>query len=61
MCIRDRRWLVNAARERGEHSMAERLAAEILDASKNQGRAVEKKNEAHRMAEANRPFAHYRW
>jgi len=55
------RWIVNAARERGEHSMAERLAAEILDASKGQGQAVEKKNETHRMAEANRAFAHYRW
>lgn len=55
------RWLVGAARERSERNMAERLAAEILDALKNQGKAVEKKNEAHRMAEANRPFAHYRW
>lgn len=55
------RWLVGAARERGERNMAERLAAEMLDAIKNQGKAIEKKNEAHRMAEANRPFAHYRW
>lgn len=55
------RWLVGAARERGERDMAERLAAEMLDAFKNQGKAIEKKNETHRMAEANRPFAHYRW
>jgi small subunit ribosomal protein S7 len=55
------RWLVGAARERNERDMAERLAAEMLDALKNQGKAIEKKNEAHRMAEANRPFAHYRW
>ncbi|MFN4218226.1 MAG: 30S ribosomal protein S7 [Candidatus Bipolaricaulia bacterium] len=55
------RWLVEAARERSERDMAERLAAEMLDALKNQGKAIEKKNEAHRMAEANRPFAHYRW
>ncbi len=55
------RWIVQAAKERAERSMAERLAAEILDASQSQGKAYEKKLEAHRMAEANRPFAHYRW
>ena len=55
------RWIVNAARERGERTMIERLAAELLDAAQGQGRAYEKKLESHRMAEANRPFAHYRW
>ncbi len=55
------RWIVQAARERSERTMVERLAAEIMDAAKGQGRAYEKKLEAHRMAEANRAFAHYRW
>ena len=55
------RWIVQAAKERSERSMAERLAAEIIDATQSQGKAYEKKLEAHRMAEANRPFAHYRW
>lgn len=55
------RWIVQAAKERSERSMAERLAAEILDATQSQGKAYEKKLEAHRMAEANRAFAHYRW
>lgn len=55
------RWITKAARERGERTMEERLATEILDASNKQGKAYEKKLEAHRMAEANRPFAHYRW
>lgn len=55
------RWLVQFARERGEKTMIERLAAEILDAANNQGGAVRKKEETHRMAEANRAFAHYRW
>jgi small subunit ribosomal protein S7 len=55
------RWMVRAARARGERLMAERLAAEILAAINNEGKAYEKKREAHRMAEANRPFAHYRW
>jgi len=55
------RWIVQAAKERAERSMAQRLAAELIDATQSQGKAYEKKLEAHRMAEANRPFAHYRW
>ncbi len=55
------RWLVNAARARGEKSMKERLAAEIMEAAQNRGGAVKKREDTHRMAEANRAFAHYRW
>ena len=55
------RWLVEAARKRGEKSMAARLAAEMLDASENKGTAVKKREDVHRMAEANKAFAHYRW
>jgi small subunit ribosomal protein S7 len=55
------RWLVAYARERGEKRMAERLAAELLDAAANQGNAVKKREDTHRMAEANKAFAHYRW
>ncbi len=55
------RWLVNYARQRHERGMSERLAGEILEAAQNQGGAVRRKEEVHRMAEANRPFAHYRW
>lgn len=55
------RWILSSARARGGHSMAERLAAEILDAAGGQGAAVKKKDDTHRMAEANRAFAHYRW
>ncbi len=55
------RWLVQHARTRGEKRMADRLAGEILDAAANQGGAVKKKEDTHRMAEANRAFAHYRW
>jgi small subunit ribosomal protein S7 len=55
------RWTVQAARDRGEKTMAERLAGELLDASKNEGSAIRKKLDQHRMAEANRAFAHYRW
>jgi len=55
------RWIVNAARGRGERTMVERLASELIDAAQGQGKAYEKRLEAHRMAEANRPFAHYRW
>ncbi|MGQ9733910.1 MAG: 30S ribosomal protein S7 [Candidatus Bipolaricaulia bacterium] len=55
------RWLVQAARARSERTMAERLAAELLAAANKEGKAYEKKLEVHRMAEANRPFAHYRW
>ncbi len=55
------RWLVEAARARGEHTMAARLAGEILDASRKEGKAYNKRLDAHRMAEANKAFAHYRW
>jgi small subunit ribosomal protein S7 len=55
------RWLVDFSRTRGERTMNERLAAEILDASNNAGSAVRRKEEMHRMAEANKAFAHYRW
>jgi len=55
------RWLVQAARARGEKSMEERLAAEILEAAANRGGAVKKREDTHRMADANRAFAHYRW
>jgi len=55
------RWLVEAARKRGEKSMAQRLAAEMMDASDNKGSAVKKREDVHRMAEANKAFAHYRW
>jgi small subunit ribosomal protein S7 len=55
------RWLINASRARGERTMRERLANELLDAANNRGAAAKKKDETHRMAEANRAFAHYRW
>jgi small subunit ribosomal protein S7 len=55
------RWLVTAARARGEKSMQERLAAEIMEAAQNRGGAVKKREDTHRMADANRAFAHYRW
>jgi small subunit ribosomal protein S7 len=55
------RWILSSARARGGHSMAEKLAAEILDAASGQGASVKKKDDTHRMAEANRAFAHYRW
>ncbi|QOR34574.1 30S ribosomal protein S7 [Clostridium sp. 'deep sea'] len=55
------RWLVSYARSRGERTMVERLSGEILDASNNQGGAIKKREDTHRMAEANRAFAHYRW
>jgi small subunit ribosomal protein S7 len=55
------RWLVSYARERGEKTMVARLAAELLDAAAGKGNAVKKKDDVHRMAEANRAFAHYRW
>lgn len=55
------RWLVLFARKRGEKLMAERLAGEIMDAYNNTGSAIKRKEEMHRMAEANRAFAHYRW
>ena len=55
------RWLINAARDRNEKTMTERLSAELLDASNNRGNAVKKREDTHRMAEANRAFSHYRW
>jgi small subunit ribosomal protein S7 len=55
------RWLIEAARNRGERTMTERFAGEIIDAANNTGGAVKKKEDVHRMAEANRAFAHYRW
>ena len=55
------RWLVNFARQRGERTMSERLAAEILDAVNSTGGSVKRKDDMHRMAEANKAFAHYRW
>jgi small subunit ribosomal protein S7 len=55
------RWLIEAARTRTEKSMPMRLAAELMDASENRGSAVKKREEVHRMADANKAFAHYRW
>ena len=55
------RWLVMFARKRGERDMADRLAGEILDASNNTGNAVKRREDMHKMAEANKAFAHYRW
>jgi small subunit ribosomal protein S7 len=55
------RWLIRYARERSEKTMLEKLAAEILDASNNKGGAVKKREDTHKMAEANKAFAHYRW
>jgi len=55
------RWLVNYSRDRGEKTMQEKLAAEILDASNNRGNACKKREDVHKMAEANKAFAHYRW
>ena len=55
------RWLIIAARERNEKTMTERLSAELLDAANSRGNAVKKREDTHRMAEANRAFAHYRW
>jgi small subunit ribosomal protein S7 len=55
------RWIINYAKEKSEHSMAEKLAAEILAASKNEGASIKKKEDTHKMAEANKAFAHFRW
>ena len=55
------RWLISYSRERNEKSMAEKLAAEVISASKGEGNAIKKKEDTHRMAEANKAFAHYRW
>jgi small subunit ribosomal protein S7 len=55
------RWLVGYSRNRGEKTMMERLAAELVDAAQNRGNAVKKKDDTHKMADANKAFAHYRW
>ena len=55
------RWIISAARERNERTMTERLSSELLDASNNRGNAVKKREDTHKMAEANRAFSHYRW
>ena len=55
------KWLISFARQRSEKTMADRLAAELLAASRNEGSTVKKKDDTHRMAEANKAFAHYRW
>ncbi|HID08837.1 TPA: 30S ribosomal protein S7 [Candidatus Micrarchaeota archaeon] len=55
------RWIIRSARDRDERSMIERLAAELMDAAQGRGAAIRKKEETHRMAEANRAFAHFRW
>ncbi len=55
------RWIITYSRDRGERTMAERLAGEIIDASQNRGNSVKKKEDTHKMAEANKAFAHYRW
>jgi small subunit ribosomal protein S7 len=55
------RWLIDASRKRGEHTMRDRLSNELLDAANNRGAAVKKREDTHRMAEANRAFSHYRW
>ncbi len=55
------RWLISAARARSERTMAERLSAELMEAADNRGAAVKKREDTHRMAEANRAFSHYRW
>lgn len=55
------RWLIGFARQRGERTMEERLAAELLAAARNEGATIKKKEDTHRMAEANKAFAHYRW
>jgi len=56
-----RRWIIHAARSRSENTMSERLALELLDAFNNRGTSVKKKEDTHKMAEANKAFAHYRW
>ena len=55
------RWIVELARKRSENTMTERLSAELLDAANNRGAAVKKREDTHRMAEANKAFSHYRW
>ena len=55
------RWLITAARARNENTMVDRLSGELLDAANNRGTAVKKREDTHKMAEANRAFSHYRW
>jgi small subunit ribosomal protein S7 len=55
------RWIIGSSRDRSEHTMEERLSAELLDASNNRGAAVKKREDTHRMADANKAFSHYRW
>ena len=55
------RWIIDSARKRGEHTMEERLSNELFDAVNNRGSAVKKREDTHRMAEANKAFSHYRW
>ena len=55
------RWIISAARSRGEDTMGEKLSSELIDASNNRGASVKKREDTHKMAEANRAFAHYRW
>ncbi len=55
------RWIIGISRKRGEQTMTERLAGELLDAANNRGSAVKKREDTHRMAEANKAFSHYRW
>ena len=55
------RWVIESARKRGENTMPRKLAGELIDASENRGGAIKKREETHRMAEANKAFAHYRW
>jgi small subunit ribosomal protein S7 len=55
------RWIIDAARARGEHTMMERVAGEIMDGANDRGTAVKKRDDTHKMAEANKAFAHYRW
>jgi small subunit ribosomal protein S7 len=55
------RWIITAARSRNENTMVDRLSAELLDAANNRGTAVKKREDTHKMAEANRAFSHYRW
>jgi small subunit ribosomal protein S7 len=55
------RWIIDAARKRGEHTMEDRLSNELMDAVNNRGSAVKKREDTHRMAEANKAFSHYRW
>jgi small subunit ribosomal protein S7 len=55
------RWIINAARDRNDKTMVDRLSSELMDAANNRGNAVKKREDTHRMAEANRAFSHYRW